>query len=200
MMKKMFMRRLIGDERGISSVEFAIVCSLFFMMVLGMIDFSRAMWEWNAASKATAAGVRYAVVNDMVSVKMRSFSGLGAGLESGQDIPIGTAGTEPVSCDNSGCEGNPDPATSYNSAAFIAIVDRMQIIYSRIQAENVVIDYVHCGPSLAGNTIGPDIDPCVTVRLRNLVFTFVTPGLAGIFTINLPGFNATLTGEDHNSS
>ena len=199
MRKKMFMRRLIGDERGISSVEFAIVCSLFFMMVLGMIDFSRAMWEWNAASKATAAGVRYAVVNDMVTIKMREFSGLGT-FESGQNIPVGTTGTETVVCNNAGCDGSADATTSYDSVAFDAIVTKMQLIYSRIEPENVVVTYVHCGPSLAGNTIGPDIDPCVTVSLRDLVFTFVTPGLVGIFTIDLPGFNATLTGEDHNSS
>ena len=199
MRKKMFMRRLIGDERGISSVEFAIVCSLFFMMVLGMIDFSRAMWEWNAASKATAAGVRYAVVNDMVSVELQNFSGLAAGLESGQNVPL-SAFPDPVICNNAGCDGSSDPATKYNSVAFAAIVTKMQGIFSRIEPENVVVTYVHCGPSLAGNTIGPDIDPCVTVSLQGLVFTFVTPGLVGIFTIDLPGFNATLTGEDHNSS
>ncbi|MEE9249821.1 MAG: TadE/TadG family type IV pilus assembly protein, partial [Alphaproteobacteria bacterium] len=56
----MFLRRLARDERGISSVEFVIVATAFFMLIFGLIDFSRAMWEWNAAAKATHWGVRYA--------------------------------------------------------------------------------------------------------------------------------------------
>ena len=37
----------------------------------------------------------------------------------------------------------------------------------------------------------------VTVKLRDMEFDFITPGLAGIFTLNLPDFAASLTGEDH---
>ena len=29
-----------------------------------------------------------------------------------------------------------------------------------------------------------------------MTFNFITPGLAGIFTINMPDFAATMTGED----
>ena len=38
-------------------------------------------------------------------------------------------------------------------------------------------------PAVA-NPIGPDIDPLVTVKLRVMEFSFVTPGLAGICTLS----------------
>ena len=115
-------RQLLRDRRGISSVEFALVCSLFFMMVLGVVDFSRAMWEWNAAAKATHWGVRYAIVNDMVSKKMASFSGVLAGLDAGSmidpSVVVTDLGTDIFTCNNSGCNGNGDIGTSFDDVAF----------------------------------------------------------------------------------
>lgn len=188
-------RRLKDDERGISSVEFAIVCSLFFLIVLGIIDFSRAMWEWNAAAKATQFGVRYAVVNNMVSIPLSTFDGT-AIVSAGNTVPVGSAGTELVICNSIGCNNNP---TDLDSTRFDAIVAQMKQRYSRIQPENVIVEYRHIGLGFAGNPLGPDIDPLVTVRLTGMTFTFITPGLSGIFNITMPDFAASLTGEDHNT-
>ena len=193
-------RRLFRDRRGISSVEFALVCSLFFMLVLGVVDFSRAMWEWNAAAKATHWGVRYAIVNDMVSKKMAGFSGVLAGLEAGSmidpDVVEFNLGTDTFTCYNSGCNGNGDIATSFDANAFDLIVAQMQMIYSRIGPENVVVEYRHVGLGFAGDPTSPDLHPLVTVSLRNMTFDFVTPGLSGIFTLALPDYAASMTGED----
>ncbi len=83
---KMFWRRLIRDERGISSIEFVIVATVFFMLIFGIVDFSRAMWEWNAAAKATQFGARYAVVSDIVSLDYKDFSALSiSGVKAGDD-------------------------------------------------------------------------------------------------------------------
>ena len=193
-------RRLLRDRRGTSSVEFALVCLVFFMMVLGVIDFSRAMWEWNAASKATHWGVRYAIVNDMVSKKMAGFSGVLAGLDAGSLIDPSVVatdlGTDIFTCTNSGCNGNGDIATSFDAIAFGLIVAQMQMIYSRIGPENVVVEYRHVGLGIAGDPTSPDLHPLVTVSLRNMTFDFVTPGLSGIFTLTMPDYAASMTGED----
>ncbi len=193
-------RRLLRDRRGISSVEFALVCSLFFMLVLGVVDFSRAMWEWNAAAKATHWGVRYAIVNDMVSKKMAGFSGVLAGLDAGSmidpSVVVSDLGTDIFTCNNSGCNGNGDIATSFDNVAFDLIVARMQMIYSRIGPENVVVEYRHVGLGIAGDPTSPDLHPLVTVSLRNMTFDFVTPGLSGIFTLTMPDYAASMTGED----
>lgn len=198
-------RNFLGDRRGISSVEFALVCTVFFVFVFGIVDFTRAMWEWNAAAKATQVGVRYAVVNDMVSTSLANLKLVGVGgLQAGDAVPIGTAGTTNViTCTKSGgtgtCTGAADPS-AFDDTAFTAIVTRMQSIYSDVTEENVVVEYRHVGLGFVGNPLGSDVDPAVTVRLTGLVFDFVTPGLSGIVSINMPDFAATLTGEDGRSS
>ena len=209
---KIFWRRLIRDERGISCVEFVIVATVFFMLIFGMVDFSRAMWEWNAAAKATQFGARYAVVSDIVSLDYKDFSALSiSGVRAGDDVPIKDSGGNdiiaPIFCSDSdpgaglaiGCGTSLGglAAAKANAVAFLAIVTMMQRHYDRVEAHNVVIEYRHIGLGFAGNPVGPDVDPLVTVKLRDMEFNFITPGLAGIFTLNLPDFAASLTGEDH---
>lgn len=209
---EMLWHRLIRDQHGISSVEFVIVAFVFFMVIFGIIDFSRAMWEWNAAAKATQKGVRFAVVRDIVSLDYKTFSGLSiGGVGAGDDVPVkdgdGNDIIAPVVCSDSdtsaalviGCGPTLSGlATSdADAAAFMAIVTEMQKLYDRIEPHNVVIQYRHIGLGFAGNPVGPDVDPLVTVWLRDLQFDFLVPGLAGLFTLNMPDFTASLTGEDH---
>lgn len=49
-------------QRGATAVEFALVLLVFLTFLLGVIDISRMLFTWNAASEATRAGARYAVV------------------------------------------------------------------------------------------------------------------------------------------
>jgi Flp pilus assembly protein TadG len=51
-------------QRGATAVEFALVLVLFFTFLLGIVDFARMLYTWNAATEATRAGARYAVVCD----------------------------------------------------------------------------------------------------------------------------------------
>jgi len=188
---------MIRDERGISSVEFVIVASVFFMLCFGVIDFSRAMWHWNAAAKATHVGVRFAVVNNMVSIAMQSYKG---SVAAGQSIPAATVvadlGTDTFVCTNTGCNGNGDTGTSFDDIAFALIVAKMQTRYDRVEPENVVVEYRHIGLGFSGDPLSPDLNPAVTVRLVGMEFNFVTPGFTGIATLGMPAFRATMTGED----
>jgi hypothetical protein len=182
-----------ADARGTTTVEFALVAGLFFMLVLGIVDFARAMGDWNAAAKATQTGARFAAVTDPIALDFKGFSGLALGLRTGARIPVGTPGTAPIVCDEGGCGGDPG---RMDAAAFAALVARMRNIDGRIAAANVVIEYRHVGHGFVGNPLGPDVTPAVTVRLRALAFEFVTPGLAGVVTLPMPDFAATLAGED----
>ena len=193
--------RLIRDRSGISSVEFALVAVVFFILVFGVIDFSRAMWEWNAAAKATHWGVRYAIVNDMVSIKLADFQGGSVGVDAGTSVSVGAVtgsplGTATFTCTNTGCNGNGDTTTDFDDITFALIVTQMQAIYDKIQPENVIVEYRHIGLGFSGDPFGPDLQPLVTVRLVDLQFVFITPGLAGILNIAMPDFAATMTGED----
>ncbi len=178
-----------------SSVEFALVSLVFFLFIFGIFDFGRAMWQWNAAAKAAQWGARYAIVNDVVASGLADFDGLAAAGGNGLPVPLGAVNPNPVICDVNGCNGyGPLDTTAFNN-----IVNAMQQIYSRVQPENVVVEYEHIGLGFAGNPYGPDIVPTVKVSLQGMVFNLVTPGISGLVTITLPDFATTLMGEDLSS-
>lgn len=53
-------------QAGATTVEFALALLIFLTFLLGITDFSRMLFTWNAASEATRAGARYAVVCDNI--------------------------------------------------------------------------------------------------------------------------------------
>jgi Flp pilus assembly protein TadG len=53
-----------APQLGATMVEFAIVAVLFFSLLLGIMDFGRLLFTWNAAAEATRWGARIAVVCD----------------------------------------------------------------------------------------------------------------------------------------
>lgn len=59
-------RRSVGslrDERGAAAVEFAIVASIFFLLVFGIIDFGFGFHTWNGTANAAREGARRAAVD-----------------------------------------------------------------------------------------------------------------------------------------
>ena len=52
-------------QRGVAAVEFALVCAVFFTMLLGVVEMGRLLWTWNAATEATRLGARVAAVCDI---------------------------------------------------------------------------------------------------------------------------------------
>ena len=55
-------RRLKKVQRGVTTVEMAIVGSLFFMLLIAVIDISRLLFTWNALDEVTRRGARMAAV------------------------------------------------------------------------------------------------------------------------------------------
>ena len=54
----------MSKQHGATMVEFALVLVLFLTFLLGILDFSRMLWTWNAAAEATRWGARVSVVCD----------------------------------------------------------------------------------------------------------------------------------------
>ena len=50
-------------ERGQALTEFVLVGLTFFLLVFGMIDVGRAVWNYNTLAEATREGTRYAIVH-----------------------------------------------------------------------------------------------------------------------------------------
>lgn len=53
-----------NSQSGATIVEFALSLLIFLTFFLGITDFSRMLFTWNAANEATRMGARYAVVCD----------------------------------------------------------------------------------------------------------------------------------------
>jgi Flp pilus assembly protein TadG len=89
-------------QRGATAVEFALVLLFLLMFVLGVVDFSRMLFTWNAATEATRAGARYAVVCDdtygQAAVKARMQKML-------PQITNVSLTWNPVGCTAATCEG-----------------------------------------------------------------------------------------------
>ena len=58
-------------ERGAALVEFAIVATVFFSVLFGVLEFGRLFWTHNALRDAARRGVRYAAVrkNDAAGIQ-----------------------------------------------------------------------------------------------------------------------------------
>ena len=52
-------------QQGVAAVEFALIASLLFTVLFGVIEMGRLLWTWNAAVEATRYGARLAVVCDL---------------------------------------------------------------------------------------------------------------------------------------
>lgn len=52
------------DQQGAAAVEFAFVVIVFFVLLLGIIEFGRFMYVWNSAQEVTRMASREAVVSN----------------------------------------------------------------------------------------------------------------------------------------
>lgn len=61
----MAIRRRISNtnERGTTMAEFALIASVFFMIIFGIIEFGRLLYTHNALTDATRRGARYAALH-----------------------------------------------------------------------------------------------------------------------------------------
>ena len=192
-------RNLFANTDGASAAEFALVVPLLTLLLFSVIDAGRFMWEYNRAEKATQAGARIAIVTDVVDGGMiaPNYVGVG-GLTQGDRIPASVLGIDTCAGSACTCTGTCPTGVpgTFNTAAFNAIVQRMQYMSPSIKSSNVVIEYRGSGLGFAGDpdSSRPQISPLVTVKLTGMTFrplAFLT-----FAAFSMPDFATTLTAED----
>jgi Flp pilus assembly protein TadG len=77
------LHRLHREERGVSTVEFALIAVPVLLLVFGVLDFGLGIWTWNNLSQAVNQGVREAIVRG-------AGSPLGQPGDPGNDIAGGS--------------------------------------------------------------------------------------------------------------
>jgi Flp pilus assembly protein TadG len=88
-------------QRGATTIELAFVLVTFFMFLLGVLDFSRMLFTWNAATEAARLGARYAVVCATTSSQALALTKMRAMVP---EIGGATLAWEPAGCDTTSCE------------------------------------------------------------------------------------------------
>lgn len=89
-------------RRGSTTVEFALVLLAFLMFFLGITDFCRLLFTWNAANEATRLGARYAVVCDDTGMKAQVLARMRTMVPEIGDIALGWS---PDGCGAASCTG-----------------------------------------------------------------------------------------------
>lgn len=189
----------IRGRRGAAGAEFALITVVFAGLILGIIDFGRALWEYNEAQKACQAGVRFAIANNIVASNLMTWDGIkDGGLNALDPIPVSAFPT-PIVCNDTSCT----PNEGYEAEAYDAIYNAMAAHFPRLgTAANpnpqaiVEVTYEHIGMGKSGNPYGPDVWPLTTVSIRGLQFEFSTPLISAVLPLEFPRCSASLTGED----
>ena len=97
-----------AKQAGATIVEFALVLIIFLTFFLGLLDFARMLWTWNAANEATRWGARVSVVCDkgaaVVLTNMKKF----LPQLTAANVQIDwydAAGAISTTCDHTSCAG-----------------------------------------------------------------------------------------------
>lgn len=53
-----------NGQRGVTAIEFALVATAFFILLVGIMEMGRVLFYWNTAAEVTRLGARIAVVCD----------------------------------------------------------------------------------------------------------------------------------------
>jgi Flp pilus assembly protein TadG len=200
----MRIKAFFKNQDGGPAAEFALVLPIALLFLFGIIDVGRFMWEYNKAEKATQMGARFAAVTELVPSTLATTNFVSTTVPQGDPVPSGAFGG--TRCTSGSCStaptnacpaGTPAGGTNwgYGSAAFTNILVRMQAFKPDVTAANVVIDYANAGLGYAGDPIGPDVAPLITVRLCQLIFRPITTQIFNA-TVAMPDFSYSLTMED----
>lgn len=199
-----WIRAFRRDEDGATLVEFGIVLAIFLLIFFGLIDFGRMAFHYVTAEKAMHVATRVAVVRPAACPGLPQTNLRGP--VTGGAVPPNFGTSCSVAADI--C-ARPATVECQGAAANPTVAEIWALIEGALPNDatpaNLHLSYSHDGN--LGFLGGPYV-PVVTVELRNLDFTFVSPlgslvALAGGGTdsdlggaIPFPSMSVSLPAED----
>jgi Flp pilus assembly protein TadG len=185
-------KKFTDNESGAVLIEYTLVFAMLMVLTFGLIEFGIAFHQYNAAETATGVGARYIATRGPVVTSIAD-CGVTTTAPAGTNCSsvAGSSGWE-IAC-NAGSPGGACQATVLN-----ALVVRMRQFAPQIQAQNVQVVLRGSGLGYVGR--GSPV-PLVTVRLTGMNYDFIAiDDLLGFGAVTMPGFDATLVGEDFNGA
>lgn len=98
-------------QSGSTAVEFALVLIVFLTFFLGITDFARMLFTWEAANEASRNGARFAAICDDTANKAKVLARMQGILPQIGDINLAW---NPAGCTPATCEGVTVTITSLN--------------------------------------------------------------------------------------
>jgi len=115
-------RQLPNMEAGQSMVEFALILPILLLMVLGVVDFGRAFFTYEALANAAREGARYCALNAPATIGTQNrVQNELEGSVPGLVIATTTCATDP---------GSGQPVTVKAAATFSPITPRIGSLFS----------------------------------------------------------------------
>jgi Flp pilus assembly pilin Flp len=195
-------RSFWADEAGASMAEFGLVAGTLVLVLMGVLDFGTAFWQYNQATKALQLGARLAAVSDPVSSDLKTYDGTSSTVFPGDAMPYFERR----------CSGAKSTCTNgtFDAAALNAIVygrgatscpatpqrlPGMCSAFPRLRPRNVAIDYIQTGLGFAGRPGGSA--PTITVRLTGMTYDFIVLNrMLRLPPLSMSGLSVTTTAED----
>ncbi|PCJ08071.1 MAG: pilus assembly protein TadE [Rhodobacteraceae bacterium] len=193
-----------ADERGLSLTEALLVMPIVLLVLVAMIEFGTAVFQWNQATKAVQIGARLAAVSSPVTgdTAYLALTADHAGIPEGDPTPAGlvsvSCGAGTTACDSArlarlldGGDGSCQPS---GGLSMMGMCD----VAPFIGPENVRVTYYRSGLGYVGRPFGPV--STITVELRNLTFDFLIADelIPGLSSLTIPAQPVSITSEDVN--
>lgn len=108
-----------NKQMGAAAIEFALIASIFFTILIGILEMGRVLFYMNSAAEATRFGARIAVVCDINASGIRSNMIKRLNILTDQNINVDYV---PAGCSQASCKSISVGITGVTVATFIPFV------------------------------------------------------------------------------
>lgn len=194
-------KKLISDKAGVVLVEAMISMPIVILVLVAMVEFGTAVFQWNQSVKALQVGARLAAVSSPIvtDADYLTLESDLAGLLEGDPVPNGvrsvSCGAGAATCNTAnfdrlyfGSDGRcGSPGTSVPGMCDVAPL---------LSSDVIKITYRRSGLGYVGRPFGPVTT--ITVELHDASFNFLLFGklIPGLNSLKIPSNPVSITSED----